>query len=70
MKRRLDWLMVGGLVTIGVTDAEGHVIMTHVPEGTYTMRVWHETLGEHSQPIEVKTGPMRVTIRMNRRGTT
>lgn len=64
------WVVVAEHRDIGVTDAEGHVIMTHIPEGAYTMHVWHETLGERSQPVEVRTGSMRVTIRMNRQEAT
>ena len=37
-----------------VTEANGSFTLTDVPPGTYTLRVWHETLGNTTQPVNVK----------------
>jgi hypothetical protein len=36
-----------------VTDAEGAYEIRDVPPGTYTMRIWHETLGTREQPVTI-----------------
>lgn len=68
------WVVVAAHRDIGVTDAEGQVIMTHVPEGTYTMRIWHETLGEVRREVTMGAQPTRITVPMtpsaNQRGST
>jgi len=38
----------------GVTNEKGEVSLSQVPEGVYTLSVWHETLGTQQQKIEVK----------------
>ena len=37
----------------GVTTADGKVKLSGVPEGEYTLAVWHEVLGKHEQKIAV-----------------
>jgi hypothetical protein len=39
-----------------VTDAYGAYEIRDVPPGTYTIRVWHETLGTREQPLTVTAG--------------
>ncbi|MBM3265513.1 MAG: hypothetical protein FJY97_19120 [candidate division Zixibacteria bacterium] len=38
------------------TDVQGGFTLTHVPAGVYTLRFWHERLGERFEKIEVKEG--------------
>jgi plastocyanin len=37
-----------------VSDANGSYTVAGVPEGTYQLRVWHETLAEHVVPITIR----------------
>src|SRR5262249_48756366 len=39
-----------------VTDAYGAYELRDVPPGSYTLRVWHETLGTREQPLTVPAG--------------
>lgn len=50
--------MVGYVVAVdtpyfAVTDAEGHYEIEGVPDGTYTVSVWHERFEKHSQELAV-----------------
>lgn len=42
-----------------VTDAKGDFVLGNVPVGNYTIRVWHEVLGEQTSMVVVK--PDKVT---------
>lgn len=51
--------MVGYVVAVdtpyfAVTDAEGHYSIEGVPDGTYTVSVWHERLKKQSQEVTVE----------------
>ena len=48
------WLFVTDHPYVGVTDNAGSFKLTDVPPGTYTVEVWHETLGKMSQKVTVK----------------
>ena len=37
----------------GVTDLEGRYSIPDLPPGTYTLRAWHERLGELDQEVTV-----------------
>ncbi len=39
-----------------VSDAEGSFAIDGVPPGTYTIKVWHETLGELTEEVTVEAG--------------
>jgi len=46
-----------------VSDADGRFEIRGVPEGTYTLEIWHERLGEQKMNINVKAGvPEMLTI--------
>jgi plastocyanin len=48
------WLFSAENPYFGVTDNSGAVKLTDVPPGSYTIEVWHETLGKTSQKVTVK----------------
>lgn len=48
------WIVVAEHPYYAVSDADGEFTLTGVPPGTYTLRLWHETLGEAEQQITVK----------------
>lgn len=60
------WVVVIHHPYFGVTDAAGRVIISQVPEGAYTLHVWHETLGEIQQRVTIGARPSAVTVRMAR----
>ena len=39
-----------------VTDSDGRFRLTHVPAGAYTIRFWHEHLGERTRRVTVRPG--------------
>jgi hypothetical protein len=39
-----------------VTDAYGEFLISDIPAGNYTVKVWHESLGAEEKPVEVKAG--------------
>ena len=47
------WVFVAPGGQVAVTDGEGRFRLAGVPEGRYTLHVWHETLGERDIPVEV-----------------
>jgi plastocyanin len=48
------WLFSAANPYYNVTDARGAFKLTDVPPGTYSLTVWHETLGTVKQKITVK----------------
>ncbi len=48
------WLVATENPYFAVTDNSGSFKLTDVPAGTYTVEVWHETLGKSSQKVTVK----------------
>lgn len=50
------WVVVHEHPYYVVTDEQGNFSLTEVPPGEYTLRIWHETLGEKRQSITVKSG--------------
>ncbi len=46
-----------------VTDARGRFAIPEIPPGRYTLKAWHERLGERETPVEVKPGE-RVTVQV------
>jgi hypothetical protein len=45
------WLVVIGHGRAAVTDAAGSYVIPGVPEGTYTLSVWHEVLGRRERQV-------------------
>ncbi len=50
------WLVVAEHPYYALTDASGSFKITGVPPGTYTIRLWHETLGQQTRKVTVKAG--------------
>ncbi len=50
------WIVVMDHPYHAVTDATGGFGLENVPPGTYTMEVWHETLGAVTQEVSVTAG--------------
>jgi len=50
------WLFSAANPYYSVTDTHGNYKLTDVPAGTYSVTVWHETLGTVSQKVTVKPG--------------
>lgn len=48
------WLFATANPYFSVSDKGGSFKMTDVPAGTYTIEVWHETLGKQSRTVTVK----------------
>lgn len=59
------WFFAAENPYFGVTDNSGVVKLTGVPPGSYTVEVWHETLGKTSQKVTVKAkGEAKVNVEM------
>ena len=50
------WLVVTDHPYYVVTDASGAFELADVPAGSYTLRFWHETLGEMTQDVMLEAG--------------
>ena len=50
------WLIVTDHPYYAVTDASGAFELADVPAGSYTLKFWHETLGEATQDVTVEAG--------------
>jgi hypothetical protein len=50
------WWVVAETPYTVVSDQDGKFSITNIPAGTYTLRIWHEKLGESQQKVTVKTG--------------
>lgn len=51
-----SWVIVSDTPFVGVTDATGSFTIPDVPPGSYTVSIWHETLGEQTAKVTVADG--------------
>lgn len=51
-----SWIVVSDHPYVAVSDEEGSFRINGVPTGSHTVRLWHETLGEQTQEINVQAG--------------
>lgn len=59
------WLLSSENPYFSVTDSHGSFKLTDIPAGTYTLRVWQETLGTVTQKVTVKPNETaKVTFEM------
>lgn len=59
------WVIVAEHRYYAVTDGAGRFTIPDLAAGRYTLRVWHETLGEHQQVVRVGTTQSDVAIRLS-----
>ena len=64
------WVIAAEHVQYAVSDASGRFAISEVPVGRYTLRVWHETLGEQEQSVRVGAEQTEVAIRLSQEGRT
>ena len=50
------WFVVSENPYVAVTDQKGGFKIENVPPGTYSLEIWHETLGPTKQQVTVKAG--------------
>ena len=50
------WWVVASTPYTVQSDADGNFSITDIPPGTYTLKIWHEKLGETEQTVVIKTG--------------
>ena len=50
------WIVAAANPYYVTTDEAGNYSLTGVPAGTYTLKFWHETLGEQSTEVKVDAG--------------
>ena len=50
------WWVVADTPYTVITDKDGNFSITEVPPGSYTLKIWHEKLGESKQNVVVKAG--------------
>ena len=52
----LGWIVAAANPYYVTTDEAGNYTLTGVPAGTYTLKFWHETLGELSTEVTIGAG--------------
>jgi plastocyanin len=61
------WVVVAEHPFYAVTNDRGEFALENVPPGTYTLQVWHETLGVVKKDVAVSDGVTAVTVEMVRK---
>ena len=59
------WVIAAEHAYYSVTDASGRFRIPNVPIGRYTLRLWHETLGEQEQVIRVGSTQRDVVVQFS-----
>jgi len=64
------WIVVAEHGYYALTDSAGGFTIPDVPQGDVIVHVWHETLGEQSQPVTVTPGQSVIMVRVaHKRGS-
>ena len=53
------WVVVAANPYHAVTGESGRFTLPRVPPGTYTLEIWHETLGTRRQTVTIDAGQTR-----------
>jgi plastocyanin len=61
------WVVVAEHPFYAVTNDRGEFVLENVPPGTYTLQVWHESLGAVKKDVAVSDGVTAVTVEMARK---
>ncbi len=61
------WVVVAEHPFYAVTGEQGEFVLDDVPPGSYTLRLWHESLGTLTRAVTVSTGATTVDVEMGRR---
>jgi plastocyanin len=61
------WVVVAEHPFHAVTNDRGEFVLENVPRGTYTLQVWHESLGVVKKDVAVSDGVTAVTVEMARK---
>lgn len=61
------WVVVAEHPFYAVTNDRGEFALENVPPGTYTLQVWHESLGVVKKDVAVSDGVTAVTVEMLRK---
>ena len=56
------WVISAEHEYYAVSDATGHFTLARVPPGRHRLHVWHETLGERVEELQVGDDPAVVTV--------
>jgi plastocyanin len=56
------WVVVSDHPFYAISDARGQFQLGNVPPGEYTLKTWHEILGEASRTLTVGDSPASVTV--------
>ena len=60
------WVVVAEHPFYAVTNERGELALENVSPGTYTLQLWHETLGVVKKDLAVSDGVTAVTLEMVR----
>ena len=59
---RHGWIVVEENPYYVLTDGRGGYELTDIPAGRYTLKVWHETLGELAKEVVIREGEEQVVV--------
>jgi plastocyanin len=56
------WVVVADHPFYAITDARGQFHLGDLPPGEYTLKTWHESLGETTRTVTVADAPTSITL--------